>query len=127
MHVLCAGEQPWRLFEGPVGRERHPVRSKVIGNIDAGGARALVQHGGLFKFQGVGLACKLSASSLDGNPRGLIFPANPTVQGLRFTFAFTSSIAPIQNTSASECSVSSHNNGSRGNAASSAAPPRPIS
>ena len=46
MHVLGAGEQPRRLLEGTVGGKRHPVRRKVVGNVDGGGARALVQHGG---------------------------------------------------------------------------------
>jgi hypothetical protein len=53
MHVLGASQKPRRLLEGPVGSERHPVRGKVVGDADGGGAGALVQHGGLFKVQGV--------------------------------------------------------------------------
>ena len=53
MHVLGAGEQPRRLLEGPVGGKRHPVRGKVVGHVDGGGAGALVQHGGLLSFEGV--------------------------------------------------------------------------
>src|SRR5229473_1762212 len=53
MHVLGAGEQPRRLFEGPVGGERHPVRGEVVRDVDGGGAGALVQHWGLFEFWGV--------------------------------------------------------------------------
>ena len=40
------------LLEGPVGGERHPVRSEVVGHVDGGGAWALVQHGGLFEVLG---------------------------------------------------------------------------
>ena len=53
MHILGAGEQPRRFLEGPVGGERHPVRGKVVGDVDGGGEWALVQHGGLFEFWGV--------------------------------------------------------------------------
>src|SRR5215210_6543483 len=73
MHVLGAGEQPWRLFEGPVGREWHPVRSKVIGNIDAGGARALVQHGGLFNFWAWGCPASYQLRRGTGTPQGSYF------------------------------------------------------
>src|SRR5260370_13428992 len=50
MHVLGAGEQPRRLLEGPVGGKRHPVRRKVVGNVDGGGPWAFLPPEGLFAF-----------------------------------------------------------------------------
>src|SRR5262249_55414871 len=37
MHVLGARDQPRRLLEGAVGRERHPIGRKVVGDRDGGG------------------------------------------------------------------------------------------
>jgi len=48
VHPLGAGEQPWRLLEGAIGGERHPVCGEIVRHIDLGGGGALVKHGGLF-------------------------------------------------------------------------------
>ncbi len=121
MHVLGAGEQPRRLLEGPVGGERHPVRGKVVGHVDGGGAWALVQHGGLFEFRSVALSRKLSASSRDGNATaGSYFALIGRFTKVCGSGRVHKSAAAIQNTSPSESSVSSHSSGNCGNAASSA-------
>src|SRR6266851_695740 len=134
VHVLGASEQPRRLFEGPVGRERHPVRGEVVGYVDGGGSWALVQHRGLFEVLGYGgllslrmqrPSRKLSASAAYGNADGwLYFRLFGAVS--RAGGGYRSS-APIQNTSPSDSSESSHNSGNCGNAASSLSRPRPIS
>ncbi len=80
MHVLGAGEQPRRLFEGAVGGERHPVRGEVVGHIDGGGKWALVQHRGLFEFSDIANFLVMAAFAQSyqlrcetGTPRPAIF------------------------------------------------------
>ncbi len=77
MHVLGAGEQPRRLLEGAVGGKRHPVRGKVVGNVDGGGVRALVQHGGPLRVFGGSLPDTLAVSVRYWNARSRTFSVWP--------------------------------------------------
>src|SRR3984885_588756 len=52
VHVLGAGDEPRRAFEGAVGRERYPERFEVVGDRRRGNAclshRALRRHARLY-------------------------------------------------------------------------------
>src|SRR5436853_567738 len=88
MHVLGAGEQPWRLFEGAVRGERHPVRREVVGHVDGGGARALIQHGGLFFQKRGGWLRNYQLSHTTGTLEPAIFAVLWAISGRsRFTSA----------------------------------------
>src|ERR1700722_5953162 len=109
MHALSAGEQPWRLLEGPVGGKRHPVRGKVVGDVDGGGAWALVQHGGPLQVLGrSGFRGRVEASLRDGTATlSLICAQSGALRiGMRRKLPHKPA-APIQNTSPSDSSVSS--------------------
>src|SRR6201986_828425 len=128
MHVLGAGEQPWRLLEGPVGGKRHPVRGEVVRDVDGGGIGALVEHGGLL-LAGVWRYCAgYQLHRGTGTPVAAIFAFNQEVlRAVQAAQLAHKSAAAIQNTSPLESSVSSHNNGNCGKATSTTSRPRPIS